>query len=59
MWSLLWAMLFIFATIKAIGYKIGNLAVILYYAEQGNELPNNAEIQKYTAKVVKKILKLS
>lgn len=41
--------------VKYLKYKIGNLAILLYLAENNIKLPNDAEIQKYTKKVVKKI----
>ena len=41
--------------VKYLKYKIGNLAILLYLAEHNIRLPNDAEIQKYTEKVVKKL----
>lgn len=37
-------------------YKIGNLTILLYFAESGVELPDSESIRKYREKVIKKLL---
>lgn len=44
------------AVLYAVTQKIGLIAILLYYAECGIELPDNNAIQKYTTKAVKKLL---
>lgn len=42
------------AIVKWIMYRLGLLAVLLYYAECGHELPDQETIRKYQAKVILK-----
>lgn len=46
--------LLVVAIIKWLMYRLGLLAVLLYYAECGHELPDQETIRKYQAKVILK-----
>lgn len=43
------------ASVMALANKISTLAILLYYAECGVELPDDSDLQKYAAKAVKKL----
>lgn len=36
-------------------YRLSLMAILLYYAEHGQELPNQSTIQQYQMKVLKKL----
>ena len=50
------AVALITAVAKWINYKLARMAVLLYYAESGLELPDSAVIRRYMQKVVNKSL---
>lgn len=50
------AWLLLIAVSKWVVYKISIMAILLYFAELGYELPDKYMIQKYRDKVLKKML---
>lgn len=54
--NLIMAIMLILALSKWVVYKLSFMAVLLYYGEQGEDLPAESVIQKYRVKVVKKLL---
>ena len=48
----------IIALLKWFMYRLGTLAILLYYAECGQELPDQDTIRKYQAKVLLKLLRI-
>ena len=44
------------ALLKWFMYRLGILAILLYYAECGQELPDQDTIRKYQAKALLKLL---
>lgn len=54
MWILILAVALIYSGIKCLIWNITCKAILLYYAEAGNELPNAELIKKYREKVIKK-----
>ena len=47
---------FVIAAAKWFIYRVSLLAVLLYFAECGQELPDQETIRKYQAKVIVKLL---
>ncbi len=56
MWTIVFAVTTVICAGKWISYKIGNLTILLYFAELGVALPDSEAIKKYREKVIKKIL---
>ena len=46
----------VMAVLKWLNYKLAVMAVLLYYAESGQEIPETATIRRYMQKVVFKLL---
>lgn len=45
----------IIVTMYALVKKISLLAILLFYAEHGNDLPDDEQLQQYTIKACKKL----
>lgn len=45
----------VIAISKWLIYRLSLMAILLYYAECGQELPNQSTIQQYQMKVLKKL----
>ena len=45
----------VIAISKWLIYRLSLMAILLYYAERGQELPNQSTIQQYQMKVLKKL----
>lgn len=56
MWYVILILLLLIVAMKMLYYKLCIMAVLLYFAECGLELPNAAKIQEYASRVVKKLL---
>ena len=56
MWTMVFAITTVICGAKWLSYKIGNLTILLYYAESGVELPDSDAIKKYREKVIKNLL---
>ena len=41
---------------KWLKYKMGWIAILLYFGERGYKLPESEDIKKYSEKAIKKIL---
>ncbi len=54
--NLIMVIMLILALSKWVIYKLSLMAVLLYYAEQGEDFPAERIIQEYRVKVVKKLL---
>lgn len=52
---ILLSILLLYAILKWMIYKISTMAVLLYFAEHGQELPSIQTLQRYQKKIVKKI----
>ena len=50
------AWLLLIAVSKWVVYRLSTMAILLYFAELGQELPSKQTIQKYQEKVIKKEL---
>jgi len=57
MWKVMVILALLWAAHKWIYYRLTVMALLLYYAESGQELPDNDTIQKYRMKVATKSLK--
>lgn len=55
MWSMFLLAYAVIVTIYALIKKISLLAILLFYAEHGNELPDNEQLQQYAIKACKKL----
>ncbi|MDO4326286.1 MAG: hypothetical protein Q4E24_09700 [bacterium] len=56
MWTVLLVMMLFVAITKWIMWRLYFLAVLLYYAECGIELPDTKKIREYSMKAAKKSL---
>ncbi len=56
MWTVILLLLLIVSLSKWAIYRLSLMAVLLYYAESGSELPDKGTIQKYQTKVFWKSL---
>lgn len=45
----------VIAISKWLIYRLSLMAILLYYAERGQELPNQSTIRQYQMKVLKKL----
>ncbi len=54
MWTVFLCVVLIWAVSKWMTYKLSVLAILLYYADCGIELPDTNTIQKYRLKVAMK-----
>ena len=45
----------VIAISKWLIYRLSLMAILLYYAERGQEFPNQSTIQQYQRKVLKKL----
>lgn len=54
--NLIMAIMLILALSKWAIYKLSLMAVLLYYVEQGEDVPTENIIQEYRVKIVKKLL---
>lgn len=52
---ILLSILLLYAILKWMIYKMSTMAVLLYFAERGQELPSIQTLRRYQKKIVKKM----